>query len=91
MVKQTKPPTKRPKNTTKTKKDASSTTYWRVTMVVGFKTYGEGKTQEDAIKTIYDKIKENTIIDEYMYKTQLIKGKAEKPMNFEELVNDNEW
>jgi hypothetical protein len=69
----------------------SEDTYWRVTIVVGFKTYGKGSTEEDAINDVYNTVKEHPPIEEYMYQSKLINGKAVKPMSHSEILQDPNW
>jgi hypothetical protein len=80
-----------PSKPTKKPKTYSEDTHWRVTLVVGFKTYGKGKTEEDAINDVYERILNNPPIEEYVYKSQLIKGKAEKPMEYSDVITDPKW
>lgn len=62
--------------------------FWRVKLVIGIKTYSDGKTEEEAIKNAYEKISENPLIEENILTCKLINGNATKPMSYEKMLSD---
>lgn len=63
-------------------------TFWRTKILVGIKSYGQGKTPEEAQQFIMDKLMLYPKIEEHLLEFQLVNGKAEKPMKYKEMLED---
>lgn len=76
------------KKETKTTPKTDEETWWRVKLNVGIKTYGMGKTPEDAMNDVFEKVLKYPAVEEHIYLAKILKGKAEKPMSLDEMMKD---
>lgn len=75
-----------------TKNSNKENKIWRTKLVIGIKTYSEGKTEQEAIENIFNKITKYPEIEEHLYQCKLIKGKATHPMTEKEMLTDpTDW